>query len=226
MTDIHCHLVPGVDDGSRSPEQTKQILELMQQIGIKRVITTPHIFTRYPQNNGTSLKAAFEELLPLLPSHLPELHLGAEYMVDSAFLDQLQGHPLLTLGRSPYLLCEFSFASAPFGYERLLSNVSVEGAVVLLAHPERFLYLGDREYDSLKAQGCRFQLNLFSLTGMYGPQVAKRAAHLFALGMYDFVGTDTHRPEALTEVIASAVLPKKYEAPLRALIERNDLLFQ
>lgn len=225
MTDIHCHLVPGVDDGSKSLSETISILRQMQQMGIERVITTPHIYARYPNNNATSLTTAYTSLLEQLPSNLPPLFLAAEYMIDDAYTQQLSQYPLLTLGKSPYLLTEFSFAAAPFNYNMLIYEVVRHGAIPLLAHPERFLYLSDKEYDRLKEQGSCFQLNLFSLTEMYGEAVQKRAHELFKRGMYDFVGTDTHKPDALQRIADSAYLPPKMEQPVRDLIARNNLLF-
>lgn len=225
MTDIHCHLVPNVDDGSKTLEETVRILQQMQSIGIERVITTPHIYARYPNNNAQTLTQAFDVLQRQLPAGLPELFLAAEYMVDAGYTQHLSDFPLLTLGSSPYLLVEFSFASPPLNHNVLLYEVVRNGAIPLLAHPERFLYFGEDDYDRLKTQGCKFQLNLFSLTGMYGNEVQKRAQWLLKKEMYDFVGTDTHKAEGLRRIATEAFLSDRYEEQLRTLMARNKLLF-
>lgn len=228
MIDIHCHLVPHVDDGVKSVEESVEVLRLMKQMGIYKVITTPHIFSRYPQNNALSLRIAFDKLIKQLPERedLPPLSLAAEYMVDADYGKQLQEYDLLKIGTSHYLLSEFSFAGAPMGYNRLLYKVVEAGALPLLAHPERFLYLRPEEYAQLKEQGALFQLNLFSLTGMYGAPVAERAKQLLRQGMYDFVGTDTHNPTALARNIENALLPASFEDPIRHLVARNRFFEQ
>lgn len=225
MTDIHSHLVPGVDDGVKTVAESEEVLRMMKQIGIRKVITTPHIFSRYPQNNALSLRIAFNKLQKQLlrGADLPEIGLAAEYMVDADYSKQLSEFPLLKVGASNYLLVEFSFAGSPMGYNQLLFKVNEVGAIPLLAHPERFLYFSEEDYSRLKNQGCLFQLNLFSLTGMYGEAVAKRAKQLLLEDWYDFVGTDTHNPHAFSRCIQNALLPASMEAPIRNLVERGSV---
>lgn len=81
------------------------------------------------------------------------------------------------------------------------------------------------EYDKIKYNGCLFQLNLFSLCGMYGESVRKRATQLLKEGYYDYVGTDMHKPEVLRKFVPRAVMPRSFERPIRTLIEANDTLF-
>ncbi|WP_297118103.1 CpsB/CapC family capsule biosynthesis tyrosine phosphatase [uncultured Porphyromonas sp.] len=224
MTDIHCHLIPAVDDGSRSLDETRQLLETMRSVGIRRVVTTPHIYRRYPNNDSNTLQQELERLLPNLADLDIPLMLGAEHMLDEGFEAHL-AKPLLTLGNSNYLLVETSFVGAPLDLYRLIQGVISAGAIPMLAHPERYLYMNDAEYSRLRAAGCAFQLNLFSLTGMYGEQVAQRARQLLERGLYSFVGTDTHRIERFRKTISSAKTYARYEEPIRALMSRNDSLF-
>ena len=99
MTDIHCHLIPAVDDGSRSLDETRQLLEAMRSVGVRRVVTTPHIYRRYPSNDSNSLQQELERLLPNLADLDIPLTLGAEHMLDEGFEAHL-AKPLLTLGNS------------------------------------------------------------------------------------------------------------------------------
>lgn len=223
MTDIHCHLVPAVDDGSRSLDETRQLIEAMHSIGIQRIITTPHIYRRYPHNDSSTLQQELERLLPDLSDLDVPLMLGAEYMLDEGFEAHL-AKPLLTLGTSKYLLVETSFVGAPLDLFRLIQQVISAGAIPMLAHPERYLYMDDRMYDQLRGAGCAFQLNLFSLTGMYGEQVQRRAQQLLERGVYSFVGTDTHRIELFRRTISSAKTYARYEEPVRTLIRNNETL--
>lgn len=223
MTDIHCHLVPAVDDGSRSLDETRQLIEAMRSIGIQRIITTPHIYRRYPHNDSSTLQQELERLLPDLSDLGVPLMLGAEYMLDEGFEAHL-AKPLLTLGTSKYLLVETSFAGAPLDLFRLIQQVISAGTIPMLAHPERYLYMDDRMYDQLRGAGCAFQLNLFSLTGMYGEQVQRRAQQLLERGVYSFVGTDTHRIELFRRTISSAKAYARYEEPIRTLISNNQTL--
>lgn len=223
MTDIHCHLVPAVDDGSRSLDETRQLIEAMRSIGIQRIITTPHIYRRYPHNDSSTLQQELERLLPDLSDLGVPLMLGAEHMLDEGFEAHL-AKPLLTLGTSKYLLVETSFVGAPLDLFRLIQQVISAGAIPMLAHPERYLYMNDRTYDQLRGAGCAFQLNLFSLTGMYGEQVQRRAQQLLERGVYSFVGTDTHRIELFRRTISSAKTYARYEEPVRTLIRNNETL--
>ena len=223
MTDIHCHLVPAVDDGSRSLDETRQLIEAMRSIGIQRIITTPHIYRRYPHNDSSTLQQELERLLPDLSDLGVPLMLGAEHMLDEGFEAHL-AKPLLTLGTSKYLLVETSFVGAPLDLFRLIQQVISAGAIPMLAHPERYLYMNDRTYDQLRGAGCAFQLNLFSLTGMYGEQVQRRAQQLLERGVYSFVGTDTHRIELFRRTISSAKTYARYKEPVRTLIRNNETL--
>lgn len=223
MTDIHCHLVPAVDDGSRSLDESRQLIETMRAIGIQRIITTPHVYRRYPHNDSYTLQQELERLLPDLSDLGIPLTLGAEYMMDDGFETQLS-KPLLTLGDSKYLLVETSFIGAPLDLYRLIQMVISAGAIPMLAHPERYLYMEDEEYSRLQGSGCAFQLNLFSLTGMYGELVEKRAQKLLERGLYSFVGTDTHRIELLRNTVSSAKTYARYEQLIRFLIHNNQTL--
>ena len=151
------------------------------------------------------------------------IRLAAEYMVDNQFETHLD-EPLLTLGDSRYLLFEFSFAGAPMDYPNSIRSIRSSGAKPLLAHPERYLYFTTDEYEALKDLGVSFQLNLFSLTGMYGEAVQKRARQMLLSGFYDFVGTDTHRKETFNKVIEQPMLPSRFESRLTTLMENNRTL--
>lgn len=223
MLETHCHLLPGVDDGVRSLEESRALLQVMQSVGIRQFIFTPHIHGRYPKNSSLTLPGQFQSYLSELSMPSYRIMLAAEYMIDDRFESHLD-EPLLTMGASRFVLIELSFAGAQMGYLDSIRSLRASGGKPLLAHPERYLYMSMREYEPLKELGVAFQLNLFSLTGMYGDAVLRRARKLLVEGVYDFVGTDTHRIEKFQSVVQQAFLPRNYRPLLEKLKGNNQQL--
>ena len=115
-------------------------------------------------------------------------------MLDNLFSERLAAGDLLPLGpEGNQLLVETSFFSAPFNFYDLLKEIKSKGFFPVLAHPERYRYMEEKDYDELKQMGIRFQLNVPSLSGMYGPTAQKKAEMLLKKGYYDICGCDTHR---------------------------------
>lgn len=224
MSDIHCHLLPGVDDGVADIEESLELMHLMRECGICCVSFSPHVFSLYPNNNSTTLRERFDTVKPIYQEEGMPCFLGGEYMIDEHFEERI-AEPLLHIGTSDRLLVETSFAAPAYNFIEHLFLPFTYGAVPVVAHPERFLFLSMEEYDKIKHNGCLFQLNLFSLCGMYGESVRKRATQLLKEGYYDYVGTDMHKPEVLRKFVPRAVMPRSFERPIRTLIEANDTLF-
>lgn len=224
MSELHCHLLPNVDDGARSIEETIELVDLMSAAGIKRIVFTPHIHHKYPENNESTLRLPFEETSKQLASTGIPLFLGAEYILDEFFDQQLQ-RPLLTLGSSNALLIEMSFATATADYINILPKIRQRGGTPIMAHPERYLYLSMVDYEELKEEGCALQLNLFSLSGAYGEAVKKRAQTILERRLYDYVATDTHRASTFRRLSEGAFVSKKYENIIRDLVEKGQSLF-
>ena len=190
-TDSHSHILPGVDDGIGSLEESLRVLAQYEEWGVKHVWCTPHIMEDIP-NRTDELKARFEELKQAFKGGL-QLHLAAEYMMDSLFLERLNEKDLLPIGeRGEMLLVETSCFNPPAGFELLLKNVQSAGFHPLLAHPERYAYMKEENYVKLKNSGVRFQLNVGSLGGIYGDAVKKKAEWLLKRGLYDRIGSDLH----------------------------------
>lgn len=201
--DYHCHILPGVDDGVRTMNETLQILQEYERLGIREVWLTPHVMEDTP-NTSHALIWQFE-MLKYAYQGTVVLHLSAEYMLDNLFEERLNQNDLLPMGeKGNHLLVETSYFNPPVRFHDILSRIKAKGFHPVLAHPERYLYLEETEYRQLKSMGIRFQLNLFSLYGLYGKNVRKRAEHLKAKAMYEYVGTDLHRLETLT-----SMFPKK-----------------
>jgi tyrosine-protein phosphatase YwqE len=193
--DIHSHLLPGIDDGSKSIDDTELLLRQMRDMGIQHCITTPHIYTNVWDNNETLI----QEKLQWTQNELSDkkcyttLKAGAEYMIDSFFMKRLETGVLLTL-KDNYVLVEMSYLHPPMQLFDILFEIQLAGYKPLLAHPERYVFYTKnfKEYERLKKSGCLFQLNLLSCVDYYGEIISKTADKLLKNGMVDYVGSDIH----------------------------------
>lgn len=204
-TDHHSHILPGVDDGIKTMDESLAILYLMETRGIRKVWLTPHVMEDIP-NTTLLLKEKFEELQAAYRGAM-ELNLAAEYMMDNLFEEHLEVDDLLLLreGNKQYLLVETSCFNPPMNLQSILKHIQAKGYRPLLAHPERYLYMETSDYRALKHEGIAFQLNLPSLTGMYGAHAQKKAASLLKAGMYDLTGTDMHSSEHFREWLGTRI---------------------
>lgn len=195
FTDWHSHILPGVDDGVATMEESLEILNAYEKAGIKEVWLTPHIMEDVP-NTTSMLRSRFEILQDAWHGNVT-LHLASENMLDNLFLTKLEAGDLLPIGSErKHLLVETSYFNAPLGFHNILESIKTAGYFPLLAHPERYNYISTMdEYRKLKEMGVLFQLNLMSLGGHYGPGVREKSLRLLSEGMYDRVGSDIHRKE-------------------------------
>lgn len=115
MSDIHCHLLPGVDDGVADIEESLELMHLMRECGIRRVSFSPHVFSLYPNNNSTTLRERFDTVKPIYQEEEMPCFLGGEYMIDEHFEERI-AEPLLHIGTSDRLLVETSFAAPAYNF--------------------------------------------------------------------------------------------------------------
>jgi tyrosine-protein phosphatase YwqE len=198
--DIHAHLLPGIDDGAKTIQDSIELMTGMQALGIDQFIATPHVMSSVWENTRAGIEANFESTNKQLQEANQNFSLSpaAEYLLDGTFLELLHREPLLTL-KDNYVLVEMSYLSAPIQLYDIIFEIQLEGYKPVLAHPERYLFYhqNTREYHKLKQQGCLFQLNLLSVVGYYGANVAQAAETILQKGIYDFVGTDVHHQNHL-----------------------------
>ena len=191
FTDCHSHLLPGVDDGVKTLEESLAILEEMGRLGVRKVWLTPHIMEAIP-NETVDLQQKFQELKQMYHGKI-ELALAAEYMMDNLFEERLEKDDLLPFEEGKhYLLVETSYFNPPMGLLSILQRIQKKGYHPLLAHPERYEYMQMMDYKTLKKNQISFQLNIPSLVGMYGKHIEKKAKILLKAGMYDLGGNDVH----------------------------------
>ena len=197
FTDWHSHILPGVDDGVRTMGESLEILRLYEKLGVRSVWLTPHIMEDIP-NTTTHLRERFAELQAAYTGNV-ELHLAAENMLDNLFEERLERNDLLPLGENrDHLLVETSYFNPPMGLNNILLRIKAKGYHPVLAHPERYVYMGESDYRQLKEMGVKLQLNLFSIVGAYGKHIQEKAEQLLKFGVYDLIGSDLHSEKSGT----------------------------
>lgn len=197
MTDCHSHLLPGVDDGVGTLDESLRILDMMEKHGVRKVWLTPHIMEDIP-NTTAHLRERFAELQASYSGSV-ELHLAAENMLDGLFEERLEKNDLLPLGENgDHLLVETSCFSPPMDLYGILERIKAKGYHPVLAHPERYGYMEKEDYRRIKDMGVKLQLNLFSIVGAYGKHIQEKAEQLLKFGVYDLIGSDLHSEKSGT----------------------------
>lgn len=193
--DIHSHLLPGIDDGAKTIEDSKFLLENMIEFGFSKIITSPHtienIWNNTPKTISDALQYTKENLSELTTK--VGLRAASEYIMDDYFASLIDEGKLLTI-KDNYVLVEMSYINPPIQLYDYIFKLQVAGYIPVLAHPERYVFYHSdfSNYAKLKKAGCLFQLNLLSVTGYYSKEVAKIAGQLLKNNMIDFVGSDFH----------------------------------
>lgn len=206
--DLHCHYVPGVDDGVRSVEDSRRLLTGLKSLGYGLVIATPHIRSGMFENRRDGLERAFIELDGVLGSgdELPQRGLSAEHHLDDVFLDLLARGEVLPYPGGKAILIEFHDDVWPRRVEKRIFELMLRGVRPVIAHPERCRELESQtdSLDPLLEAGACTLLDVMTLTGKYGGRARRTAERLLEEGAYDAACTDSHRPEDV-DVTAKAI---------------------
>lgn len=228
-TDIHCHLVPGIDDGQREAAGGADLVAHEKEWGINRIIVTPHVTQDTFENTPATIQPAFEKLCKAVEDKEVDMELlhSAEYRLDGFFNSQLE-KGLVTPMPNNYLLVENSFVQEAWNIDRMLFDLKMRGYKPILAHPERYVYYFPKKerYRQLHEAGTLFQINLLSLAGNYGKEVKQMAEYLIEKDMVDFIGTDMHNHKHCG-IIEEYLLTKDYRRHASRLSGRifNDTAF-
>lgn len=200
-TDMHSHLLPGIDDGCPDVATSLELMKGLQDLGLKKFITTPHILWDLYRNDETTIGKAFSELEQAARAGQKALPLSsaAEYMMDDHFSQLLRNKQPLRKLSGNYVLVEFSFVSLPYDWKEMLFEMQIQGYQPVLAHPERYSYLGNtvRPFQEIADMGILLQVNLNSLTGYYGKPAFALASMLVKQKLVSFVGSDLHHQRHL-----------------------------
>jgi len=194
--DLHSHLLPGLDDGVRTMDESMEIIEKFHAAGYRKLITTPHIMSDYFDNNRKIIYDRLEEVRSEIKKHRIQidLHAAAEYYLDEAFIEKLnKNEPLLTFGDN-YVLFETAFMNEPIFLKDAVFKMNTSGYKPVFAHPERYLYLARKPslVQELLNMNVLFQLNILSLKNYYSKEVRKFAQKLLKLNSIRFAGSDCH----------------------------------
>jgi tyrosine-protein phosphatase YwqE len=217
VTDIHSHLIPGIDDGVATMEESLAMIRGLSELGFKKLVTTPHVMSDFYRNtSGIILHGLSEVREAVEKAGIPvTLDAAAEYYLDENFLKKLKEEKMLCVSGN-LLLFEISYINPPDNLLSVAFDINVAGYTPLLAHPERYNYWASKpdEYKKLKEAGVLFQLNVNSLTGYYGIPSKKTAEWMIDEKMIDFIGSDLHGERHLTGL--RKVVNEKYFRKLMA----------
>ena len=231
LTDVHSHILPGVDDGSPDLEHSLGILTALHDLGLRRFTLTPHVSRSMFPNQAPDLRERFAAFLGQLPAGLSDckFHLASEYMIDE-FFDEIDDRLTFPDG---HILVEMSYYERSRAIKETVFNLQMEGLKPILAHPERYVFYqrvydkkkGVEELQTLFDMGCQLQLNVLSLTGAYGERSLDIVHWLLDSGMYSYIGTDVHSSHQIEHYGGFKLTPAQMDR-VRSLARGNDSLYE
>ncbi|WP_298505700.1 CpsB/CapC family capsule biosynthesis tyrosine phosphatase [uncultured Maribacter sp.] len=202
--DIHNHILPGIDDGAKTVEESIKLIKEFSEFGVTNFIATPHIMDNYYPNNLKTVTKSLNKLNKQLKGEKLNnvtITAAAEHMIDANFEVILEKGEVIPILKN-YLLVEMSYLQASINFENAIQKIAERRFFPILAHPERYVYLHSKfgKYEKYKSKGIMFQLNLLSLSNYYGKDVQQMANKLLNEGLLDFVGTDVHNIRQLNSL--------------------------
>ena len=225
LVDMHSHVLPGIDDGAKNPEESIVLVKKLMALGIKKIIATPHIMADYYRNTPETINGALEILKAELEKEKIDIQIeaAAEHYFDETFEARINNRELMIMGDN-YVLFEFSFINQPPNTVPVVQKLKDMGYKPILAHPERYPYLDIDQLKTLHDWGLLFQINTISLTGYYGKETKKAAESLIDNQLVDFISSDMHHlrhAEALKQALKMPYLEKiMFDYPLKNIMLR------
>lgn len=226
--DIHNHILPGIDDGAKTVDESIALIRSFSEFDIKHFVATPHIMSNYYPNTRETIGTSLTKLKnALLQNGLKDVSVeaSAEHMIDDNFENLLENEGIMPL-KKDYLLVEMSYLQPPINFEEAIIKTASKRFFPILAHPERYGFLHHRKkrYQEYKDNGILFQMNLLSLSEYYGKEVPKVAVELLENGLIDFVASDVHNMTQLN-ALKKLTLSKKMIEQLLPLINNTIQTF-
>jgi protein-tyrosine phosphatase len=208
VTDMHSHVLPGIDDGAQTPEESVFLIRKMMEVGIKKIIATPHIMIDYYRNDAETIGNALAILKEELKRQEIDIDISAaaEHYFDETFEKRIDDRKVMTMGDN-YVLFEYSFISQPSNAIYVIQKMKDMGYKPILAHPERYAYMDIEQLEGIRNWGCDLQLNTISLTGYYGKSSKKMAEEMVDRQMVDFISSDMHHPRHATAFANALTMP-------------------
>ena len=198
MIDIHSHLIYGVDDGTKTKEESIEILKNLRENNITDIILTPHYIaeTRYVSSKIDNINILKDIKKELELNNIDiNVYLGNEIYIDRDILKLIKENKICTLNNTEYVLIELPMSGVYPDYYDIINNLINEGCKVILAHPERYTTF-QKDFNKileLNELGVLFQCNYGSILGEYGHEAKKCMKYLLKNKLVSFMGTDIHK---------------------------------
>ena len=193
MIDFHSHILPNVDDGVKSLEQSIELIDEAEKVGFTGIISTSHYIQGYYEDDEEQRRKILNELQGKSPKM--KLYLGSEIYSDLEMIKYIKEGKPSTINGSRYVLFEFPLNSEPLFAKKLIYDLLSENYIPVIAHPERYSYVQEnlKFIEELVQMGALLQCNYGSIIGMYGHKAKKTFKEMLKKDMVKFMGSDVHR---------------------------------
>lgn len=196
MIDIHCHILPGIDDGAKDIDTTIEMLKIAEGEGINTIIATPHYYPGY-------FESAYDDVVKLtdeINTKAKELGIGVtilpgqEIYLNQSIIEDYKNGVIGKLHETDFMLIELPFGEMPKNALDLIYELKIKGITPIIAHPERYKYIINKpqKLNDFLSEGCLLQINTGSITGLFGKEVKKTAEIILKNRACSFVATDAH----------------------------------
>lgn len=222
MIDIHSHIIPAIDDGSHSFEETYQMLKEAEQAGFTDVIATSHYIENYYETDTQQRQKSVDEINNKLKENNINIkvHCGSEIYVSQNMVDFIKNKKASSLANTKYVLFELPMNNNIMYLDDIIFEIQSAGFIPIIAHPERYSYVQDnpKMLVELINKGVLFQANFGSIIGKYGNTAKKTLKKLLQYNMIHFFGADAHRSNSIYTNIDTAI------TELRKIISEEKLI--
>jgi len=212
FVDIHCHILPGLDDGPSSIEESIKMIELAAGDGISHIFATPHILDGVYENKCDEIMSSVAELKKHVPDTI-SIFYGADVRVTFDLIDRIEDGEVPTLNGSGYMLIEFPEYVIPPHTDNLIFNLRHRGIKPIITHPERhFRLMHDLSaLNEFRDAGAMCQITAMSITGDFGKPIRKACFTMVKKGLVDFVASDAHSARGRSPILSKAYRETKRE---------------
>lgn len=226
FVDIHSHLLPGLDDGVQSFEESAEIIQHFQKLGYKKLITTPHVMSDFYRNTNEGILKRLQQLQQYLTEKGIDIVIeaAAEHYLDEDLYAKVESDTALLTFGNKYLLFETNFMTEPLNLKEFIFAASTKGYKLVMAHPERYIYLQNNfeKAEDLLNRGVLFQLNISSISGYYSKTAQRLAQKLIDLQYIHFIGTDCHNLQHI-KLVEETTTQKYFQKAISLPLLNNTL---
>ena len=218
--DIHSHILPGIDDGSKDMDMTIQMLKLAYEEGVRYIVATPHYYTGHRNAEISKIEERYHEVKRIAGEELPEMEilLGNEIYYKDEAIKCLHDNEIFTMNNGRYILVEFNVGMEYRKIYQAIKRLTMEGYYPIIAHAERYGALHKQEHliEELIETGAYIQINAETFLGGMFDAYKKFSLRLASMGMVHFLGSDCHDMNTRKPVMEQAI---------KVLRKKNYLIF-